>query len=36
MKEQGESQGLNISIKHKQDMGSQVIEEGTAPGFDAL
>jgi len=36
MKEQGESQGLKISIKHKEDMGSQVIEDGPPPGFDAL
>jgi len=34
-KELGESQGLNISIRHKEDMGSKVIEDGTAPGFDA-
>jgi hypothetical protein len=34
--EQGMSQGLNISLKHKEDMAPRVIEEGTAPGFDAL
>jgi ferredoxin len=36
MKEYAESQGLNISLKHKEDMGLQIIEDGPAPGFDAL
>ena len=36
IKEQGESQGLKISLKHKEDMESQVIEDGLAPGFDDI
>jgi ferredoxin-type protein NapF len=36
IREQGMSQGLNISLKHKEDMAPQVIEDGPAPGFDAL
>ncbi len=35
-REYGVSQGLNISLKHKEDMAPQVIEDGPAPGFDAL
>ncbi|MFC1867848.1 4Fe-4S binding protein [Thermodesulfobacteriota bacterium] len=33
-KEQGERQGLKISLKHKEEMDQSTNQEGPAPGFD--
>jgi ferredoxin len=36
VKEHAVSQGLNISLDHKEDKAPQVIEDGPAPGFTEL